>query len=256
MADEIKFTKGLKVDLPNLLLAEPGFVVDEKRLYIGGPTGNIPLPNKEDLDGINTSLSDKANKYDGAVSDNFSSDFNNVTNQGRYSFNSSCINGYKPTSYGMLDVIRRQSDASSIWLWQIAYYTTGEIACRYNINSTGWTSWKQLATNDKPTEIAVTPQNGFTTSGGSKASYAKTQDGVIILNIFLNNSASAALNTTMFTLPSGYMPSSFVRARGLVNDIYPAEVTISTDGTVKVYAINTLSTYLNVAFDCSFVAMN
>lgn len=62
MADEIKFTKGLKVDLPNLLLAEPGFVTDEKRLYIGGLTGNIPLPNKEDIDMINSSLSDLTNK--------------------------------------------------------------------------------------------------------------------------------------------------------------------------------------------------
>ena len=51
MGDTIKTRKGSKaaLDADPLLLAELGFVTDEERVYIGGNTGNIPLPNAADL---------------------------------------------------------------------------------------------------------------------------------------------------------------------------------------------------------------
>jgi hypothetical protein len=61
MGDIIKFRKGLKTSLPTLRLAEPGFTTDEKRLYIGGTSGNVPLPSKEDIDSIDVQLLEKAN---------------------------------------------------------------------------------------------------------------------------------------------------------------------------------------------------
>jgi len=56
MGDTIKLKKGLKVNLPTLQLAEPALVTDEQRLYIGGVSGNIGIPNMTDIDLINTSL--------------------------------------------------------------------------------------------------------------------------------------------------------------------------------------------------------
>ena len=51
MGDTIKARKGSKaaLDADPLLLAELGFVTDEERVYIGGNTENIPLPNAADL---------------------------------------------------------------------------------------------------------------------------------------------------------------------------------------------------------------
>lgn len=51
MADSIKFKKGPLVKLPTLNLAEPGFVDDAgtERLYIGGLSGNVSLPNMNDI---------------------------------------------------------------------------------------------------------------------------------------------------------------------------------------------------------------
>jgi len=114
-----------------------------------------------------------------------------------------------------------------------------------------------IATNVKPTEIMVTLLNGFTTASGSKATYCKTQDGIVTLNIFLNNSGSSAIGTTMFTLPAGYKFTEIIRARGIItsNAIYIAEILINTDGTVKVNTISSsITSYTNVQFDVSFVA--
>ena len=54
MGDIIKARKGSKValDADQLLLGEFGFTTDEERVYIGGNTGNIPLPNAADLSDI------------------------------------------------------------------------------------------------------------------------------------------------------------------------------------------------------------
>lgn len=117
-----------------------------------------------------------------------------------------------------------------------------------------------LATTTKPTEVTVTPQNGFTTAPGSNATYIKTQSGVVTLNIFLNNTASSAIGTIMFTLPTGYRPSNIVRARGIIgysSSIYSAEIFVNSDGTVKLNSIsNSITSYANIQFDVSFVATN
>lgn len=53
MGDVIKFKKGVKAKLTTkLMLAEPCFVIDENRLYVGGATENIPMATKEDIDAI------------------------------------------------------------------------------------------------------------------------------------------------------------------------------------------------------------
>ena len=52
MGDIIKARKGLKANIDPLLLGEFGFTTDEERVYIGGNTGNIPLPNAADLSDI------------------------------------------------------------------------------------------------------------------------------------------------------------------------------------------------------------
>lgn len=62
MGDTIKFKRGLKSRLPQLNLAEPALVLDEKRLYIGGQEGNIPVPNQQDIEEINSQLAHKASQ--------------------------------------------------------------------------------------------------------------------------------------------------------------------------------------------------
>ena len=43
MSRKIQFKRGLVEDLPTLSVGEPGFTTDEKVLYVGSSTGNIPL---------------------------------------------------------------------------------------------------------------------------------------------------------------------------------------------------------------------
>jgi len=45
----IKFRRGAKADLPTLAVGEPAVVNDEKRLYVGGATGVIAIPNQADI---------------------------------------------------------------------------------------------------------------------------------------------------------------------------------------------------------------
>lgn len=58
MPDLIKFKKGLKSKLPNLSLAEPAYVTDEERLYVGGVNGNVPFPSKQDIAQIEGKIGD------------------------------------------------------------------------------------------------------------------------------------------------------------------------------------------------------
>jgi len=64
MGDTIKFKRGLKSGLPQLNLGEPALVLDEKRLYIGGQEGNIPVPNQQDIEEINTQLAQTAERQE------------------------------------------------------------------------------------------------------------------------------------------------------------------------------------------------
>lgn len=66
MADLIKFRRGLKESLSTLNLGEPGFVKDEERLYLGGLYGNVPIPNKTDIEQIylNNTLPDKVELHE------------------------------------------------------------------------------------------------------------------------------------------------------------------------------------------------
>lgn len=74
MGNKIKFKRGIKSELPELSYGEPGFVSDEKELYIGTESGNVKLTSKSEIESINEQLDKKANEifiesFDG-VSDN------------------------------------------------------------------------------------------------------------------------------------------------------------------------------------------
>ena len=50
MANKIQFKRGLKVSLPTLSEAEPGFCTDTKEIFIGSSGGNVGIVNKETFD--------------------------------------------------------------------------------------------------------------------------------------------------------------------------------------------------------------
>jgi len=59
MGDLIKFLRGPKSKLITPLnLAEPCYITDEDRIYIGGLNGNTPIPNDADLTRVETQLAD------------------------------------------------------------------------------------------------------------------------------------------------------------------------------------------------------
>ena len=65
MADSIQFRRGLRSTVKALPIGMPGFIEDEERLVIGKGDGtNTELPNKADMDNINSQMAEKANKTD------------------------------------------------------------------------------------------------------------------------------------------------------------------------------------------------
>lgn len=65
MADSMQFRRGLRSTVKPLPIGMPGFVEDEDRLIIGkGDGSNAELPNKEDIDNINSQIERKANQAD------------------------------------------------------------------------------------------------------------------------------------------------------------------------------------------------
>lgn len=53
MSDNLQFYRGPKTGMPSLLPGEPGWVTDEKRLYVGNESGgNTSIPNMDDLNGV------------------------------------------------------------------------------------------------------------------------------------------------------------------------------------------------------------
>lgn len=63
MGDTIRFKKGPKSELPILGIGEPGLTTDpdDQRLYVGGISDNIKIPNMQDLENINEQLSEMSN---------------------------------------------------------------------------------------------------------------------------------------------------------------------------------------------------
>ena len=59
--DKFLFKRGNQAKLPQLQTGEPFLSKDEERLYIGGSNGNIPLPNKQDMDEVTTQLVETTN---------------------------------------------------------------------------------------------------------------------------------------------------------------------------------------------------
>lgn len=57
----IQLFRGNKSNVPALAEGEPAFVKDEKRVYIGDSTGNIPMAMKSDIDSLGSQLADYTN---------------------------------------------------------------------------------------------------------------------------------------------------------------------------------------------------
>ena len=68
MADSIQFRRGLRSTVKPLPVSMPGFIEDEQRLIIGKGDGtNAELPNKADMDNINSQMAENVNKIDTVI---------------------------------------------------------------------------------------------------------------------------------------------------------------------------------------------
>ena len=61
MARKIQVKRGNQVNLPNLDVGEFGFTIDQKRTYIGSPTGNVELAKQSDVASVTSQLAEIAN---------------------------------------------------------------------------------------------------------------------------------------------------------------------------------------------------
>ncbi len=142
---------------------------------------------------------------------------------------------------------------------QIGYSTGKNVIFTRELNNGVWGSWKQLATTERPQEIIITPQNGFTIPKGSSAYYIKSQDDIVTLNVFLNNSATVGLDITIFNLPTNYRPTQLIRSWGIarISDtrIEIAEIYINSSGDVSVHCIGSNEfIYKNIQLAVSYLS--
>lgn len=180
-------------------------------------------------------------------------DLNTIIKSGIYSGNN-LINSPQNNVWYTLEVFNCSNDDYVIQ--RIMGFADGGITTfERRKNLTKWTDWQRLATTDNPQEFNVTTKNGFTLATGSKASYFKTQDNIVKLNIFLNNSGKVGTNMVMFSLPQGYRNTYTIRARGYINQYTPCEIIINTNGDVWVNGIQGgIPDYNNVQFSESYLA--
>lgn len=195
---------------------------------------------------LNDLANNKANKYDGSTSD-----FNQTLTQGKYTFSNTAINGFK-TWYGELEVIVSGGGThnNDNWIWQIAYYTDGTIANRCKTNAEDWTEWKQISTSKSITEYAITPLLGFQTVSGSKASYYKTIEGEVTINIHLERSTGlSGSGDIICKVPDGYKPNEFIRSIGLVNNNIATCFAINQKGEIVFNSDFTNVTLVDLSFN-------
>lgn len=64
MTRKFQVKRGLDSKVPLLDVAEFGLAIDTNKIYMGGQSGNISIPSKEDIDGINDQLDITAKKID------------------------------------------------------------------------------------------------------------------------------------------------------------------------------------------------
>ena len=210
--------------------------------------------NTKSIEEVNSQMNEIVNDLDKVfiAQSNETFDFNLAT-EGIHFCDPSCVNMPPDNNeFGLLEVIKR----NDIVQFQIFTTVVGSKYTRTENNGI-WTAWQQIATTDKPQRIAITPLNGFTLSGGSKATYSKTSDGIVNINVFCNNTGSVGLNVPIFTLPSEYRSAYVVRAQGNVSveniGLLPCEILLSPNGDVKVSMIGSgKTTYLNVQFNVTY----
>lgn len=187
-------------------------------------------------------------------------DFNTTLTQGEYQFDLNTLNqpnDYK--NYGKLIVFVNDGGTHNNvnnWIWQIMYPTNSSIGIWYRnkTNKDVWSPWKELATTERPQEFQITGLNGFSSVSGSKATYFKTQDGVVNINAYLQSFNPLNGNELLiFNLPLGYRPNNAIRVIGMLNsssgDINKfTEVIIYPNGEVKFKGTNVYAIYFNVSF--------
>ncbi|WP_252225128.1 MULTISPECIES: hypothetical protein [unclassified Clostridium] len=125
-----------------------------------------------------------------------------------------------------------------------------------NIYKSKWLEeWRQLATTERPQEFNITPLGGFNIVGGSKATYFKTQEGIVNVNAYLNSNNSITKDDLLvLNLPVGYRPiDAAIRTVGITNFGIPngsvvTEVIVFPNGDIKFNAVNAFSISFNLSF--------
>lgn len=134
-----------------------------------------------------------------------------------------------PTNVNFLQLaIRRSTTGSTAVAWDIGdVYVQEADFYRATLDQSAWTN--------------VTYQNSFADYGASDfpASYFKDSMGVVHLRGLVAR-ASAALNTTIFTLPAGYRPTKFCNFAVMANRKF-ANIEINSSGDVKLRAADDAS---------------
>jgi hypothetical protein len=124
-----------------------------------------------------------------------------------------------------------------------------------NFTGTPKINSNSIVTATLPTEFAITGLNGFSVAGGSKATYFKTQEGIVVVNAFLTASTPQSISgTVIFNLPTGYRPNTAVRVVGFYNETTPVEILITTSGVVNINA--TITNVNSIFFYITFEGAN
>lgn len=189
-------------------------------------------------------------------------DLNAITTQGIYKVNgSACTNTPTEADVSQHSILNVYN-VSGVTVQELI--TTNNIAfgvyanakyTRVALDGLTWSTWRQISTNDKPTEFNIIGLNGFIAISGSKSTYCKTQEGVVIIDCYLQKSAGQTGATSLFTLPAGYRPSIAVRAIANIGINRCCSVLIMPDGTTTFEDLDS-SMFAIIKFTASFVAGN
>ncbi|MFV0497502.1 MAG: hypothetical protein ACK5L0_04915 [Candidatus Fimivivens sp.] len=277
MARVFKLRRGLKAALPTLAEGEPGWVLDEERLYIGTDSGNVALPNSTDVANKADGSSYDYHKLTGGKEITAGQDLDLLSNGICWSvagtvtgtllnrppnlINASCIiitesgNGEAQTIPGQFRIQTIHGRYNN----QVFRRFSGEPAS----GKESWGTWVQFATNMPPTWYNLTPSNDWTV-GSAGLRYCKDGGGTVFLTGAVRKSSALISGETLMVLPEGFRPVNYIgfvvaQLSGTTGAAWTTTCVVDTYGVVRFFegtAPPNFSAAKDLVINVSFPAAN
>lgn len=184
--------------------------------------------------GVYSALSNKVNQI---IALGPEDDLNTITASGFYRLKGTTINVPSNCTWGTLIVAGDNNTVAQY----ISDHTNYRFLKRTARNSLSvWSEWVPIGTATTPQEFNLPLASGWSAKPGGLATYFRTQENLVCLNMNIASSSPISRGDLISTLPEGYRPSKQIKVSVVytvagqdVSDI--GHLDIGSDGTIVIY---------------------